>query len=927
MILIVNVSLLFSVVFSVNYPTDEYGNFIEHYLHPSSDYNDDFSNISTAIEDFMEIPEYEDQILTIDVFSDYENVPNQPIETIFKDAIIVPSCVRFELTGVEGYNYTIIDSYDEDLEILSGQSAITIVGNPAHYFHEVNFDDPQRLAIIQGFKIQRSGFSEEYHTDSGIYITGRNTHIDNCEFVSRSVPLNFYRSIRCYHRANKGERLISITNCRFYESCELDLDQQDAQYAVLCESDEACDRHYFAFVKNNNFYNCGKDISITTASYYKIENNVIENFEDFTPFFDEEIIAISGNSIGVVGFDSITDNFIKQHDIALDLSGEKPYVLYNEIIDQNNGARISSTDGPILIRNLIHTKGPENFALNLNSGSPYLLNNTLYNTNSSGETTAIVFENNSAIQENSFFNNILWNYTTCILNSGEEFTASYNCFNGEIIGDVNYENLHNIFEDPKLENPANREFTLQWNENNFSPCIDTGDPDLSFYDDDGTPADMGCYPAIDHKYDKWKMPTANEHHGIKWMSLPVLNDLTNSAEYDGDIAAYLLEDIMYEEILDTIIWKPLEDEEMYFYFVSDPGYWENDDHIFTSPQGYKFKMFPELEESVPLEISGLLVDTLTTIELCGDEEENWIGYFCEKTNKLKVAFAQIWHNLSSIKTQHWSLVRYGPGENDWLGDTTKPTLSYGDMVIVKCYDDDFFTWNIDFGPGDTYNRPETEHFDFVEELDYIPVFIEHDPDDIPVEVGVFIDDVCKGAAVVEDNQTQVNGYILNNEGEELDIRYFYDDRSEINIYEQYQILDPVTMQKVEDKIVVNPADDYYLISFKEENDYDLKCPSLQINSYPNPVIFISGSDHQNTTISYSIPSDSYVSIKIFNIKGQLVKDVLDGDHTSGSYQVIWNGKNNYDQNIGSGIYFYKIESNEQVIIKKNDADPLESIST
>ena len=642
-------------------------------------------------------------------------------------------------------------------------------------------------------------------------------------------------------------------------------------YGINCEDTE------YAEVRYNDIELVDTGIYIMNSYEFKFEHNEIHDTENGI-----HIDRTSSNSVSA----------------KLDL---------NEVFDNDVGLQIDNSYGTAHIVTINSILLYDNTYEGISFGGTYGSTLNMDNSTITGNDDGIGFQSNSSA---TIVNSIVYdNISDSFTGSPSSLSVTYSCI------EDGYTGTGNTDEDPYFTNPSNNDYTLLWNENHFSPCIDTGDPNSLFYDDDGTPADMGYYPAIDHRFDKWKLPTAEEHHGIKWMSLPALDDLTNSTEYDGDMAAYLLEDILSFTILDTIIWKPLEEEKMRLYFVTDPGYWENDDHIFTSPQGYKFKMFPELEESVPLNISGFHADTLTIIDLCGDGEENWIGYFCDKTQKLRNAFGQIWDNIAAIKTQHWSVVRITQGEEEWLGDIIKPTLSYGDMVIVKCYDDDSFIWNNYFGPGDTYNRPETEHFDFVEELDYIPVFIEHDPNDLPTEVGLFINDICKGAAVVEGDQTQVNGYIMNNESEELSVHYYYDDRSEIKTIDNYQILDPVTMLKEEGKIIVDPAEDYYYVSFNEKNDYTLLDTELQINVFPNPFI-INDRDQVYQTISYSIPDDSFISVNIYNLKGQLVKHIFEGDQISGEHQIYWNGKDNNGQNTGTGIYLYKIETNNKVFIRK-----------
>lgn len=67
-----------------------------------------------------------------------------------------------------------------------------------------------------------------------------------------------------------------------------------------------------------------------------------------------------------------------------------------------------------------------------------------------------------------------------------------------------------------------------------------------------------------------------------------------------------------------------------------------------------------------------------------------------------------------------------------------------------------------------------------------------------------------------------------------------------------------------------------------------------ISNYPNPF-------NPQTTINYTLPESDEVKIQIYNLKGQLVKILVDGNKPAGLHSVLWNAKGQ-----ASGIYFYKI---------------------
>jgi hypothetical protein len=92
-------------------------------------------------------------------------------------------------------------------------------------------------------------------------------------------------------------------------------------------------------------------------------------------------------------------------------------------------------------------------------------------------------------------------------------------------------------------------------------------------------------------------------------------------------------------------------------------------------------------------------------------------------------------------------------------------------------------------------------------------------------------------------------------------------------------------------------------------DYDIK-----ISNYPNPF-------NPETTILFNIPKSSsnyQAELNVYNINGELIKKLLSKELTSGNYLVRWNGTNDFDRSVSSGIYFYYLRvGNHQVAGKMN----------
>jgi hypothetical protein len=75
------------------------------------------------------------------------------------------------------------------------------------------------------------------------------------------------------------------------------------------------------------------------------------------------------------------------------------------------------------------------------------------------------------------------------------------------------------------------------------------------------------------------------------------------------------------------------------------------------------------------------------------------------------------------------------------------------------------------------------------------------------------------------------------------------------------------------------------------------------NNHPNPF-------NPTTRISYSIAEPGYVSLRIYNAAGQLVRTLVDEDKvpTAGGFTIEWNGRSDRGQPVASGVYFYRLEA-------------------
>ena len=88
-----------------------------------------------------------------------------------------------------------------------------------------------------------------------------------------------------------------------------------------------------------------------------------------------------------------------------------------------------------------------------------------------------------------------------------------------------------------------------------------------------------------------------------------------------------------------------------------------------------------------------------------------------------------------------------------------------------------------------------------------------------------------------------------------------------------------------------------------------------------PAVFSLGQNYPNpfngtTIIEYSVARTDNVKLEIFNILGQIVKQLVDINRSAGQYRVTWDGRDEYGGEVASGLYLYRLTTSESAAVKK-----------
>jgi hypothetical protein len=127
------------------------------------------------------------------------------------------------------------------------------------------------------------------------------------------------------------------------------------------------------------------------------------------------------------------------------------------------------------------------------------------------------------------------------------------------------------------------------------------------------------------------------------------------------------------------------------------------------------------------------------------------------------------------------------------------------------------------------------------------------------------------------------------------------------------------MDEEHDRIFVRKFGSYesftydYVVDVKEQPQLE---NGIQLSNFPNPF-------STSTTISFNLPTDSRLNwghknaeIKIYNVKGQLIKEFKMQKVKGKNIEVVWDGKDENGNQVPNGIYLYKLSNGENEIVRK-----------
>jgi len=111
------------------------------------------------------------------------------------------------------------------------------------------------------------------------------------------------------------------------------------------------------------------------------------------------------------------------------------------------------------------------------------------------------------------------------------------------------------------------------------------------------------------------------------------------------------------------------------------------------------------------------------------------------------------------------------------------------------------------------------------------------------------------------------------------------------------------------KIELRDADDAGIVTGVNENTPTYPLTYNLEQNYPNPF-------NPGTRVSFSIPKENHVKIVVYNSLGQMVRILVDEKYGQGHHIINWNGRNQDNMLVPTGMYFYRMQSGDYMVTKK-----------
>ena len=239
------------------------------------------------------------------------------------------------------------------------------------------------------------------------------------------------------------------------------------------------------------------------------------------------------------------------------------------------------------------------------------------------------------------------------------------------------------------------------------------------------------------------------------------------------------------------------------------------------------------------------------------------------------AWHQTWNSAINTPLEHWNFLK------QFSKDKMGPILDSLTLPASETLDNDYYvngeTTPIGILAIDNYSVASmTISFSGFINVEGFDITLTFDTNErlLYGDVGAVFD-----ANIPTDNYETVQVSILDHDGNEK--VYEFEDLEEHGLYQQMAVVNNITTSTDDDML--------------SPQTYALH------QNYPNPF-------NPETSISYDLASEGLVSIKIHDLRGTLIKTLVNDVQPSGYKTIKWDGTNDRGQKVSAGLYLYRIDA-------------------
>ncbi len=122
---------------------------------------------------------------------------------------------------------------------------------------------------------------------------------------------------------------------------------------------------------------------------------------------------------------------------------------------------------------------------------------------------------------------------------------------------------------------------------------------------------------------------------------------------------------------------------------------------------------------------------------------------------------------------------------------------------------------------------------------------------------------------------------------------------------RFRFLSPSTGYSIGDSVYIYSLNPTGFMAGQESRTLGYELAS----NYPNPF-------NPETKISFTLAAVGHVSIAIFDSKGSLIRTLFNAELPAGNHSFTWDGRNEADEDVASGLYLYRLQSKDFTQTKK-----------